>query len=193
MKIIKIANTDYCIKENTNTDTSRKIKLYKLFGFLDGVNSYYPNILINDEKELIDPYSEKVMSLNKTSFYEDEYYSINISNNNILNPVYFFIYNIDNYFHFIYDTIPYLYQYFELKKNQPNLKLLMNYSGEHKTDFYKFVIETLELLKITSDDIIIHDDKNYYHTIYVSSSLTFENNPNEKPCLQIFELYKKMI
>ena len=37
-----------------------------------GRNEYYPNVLLYDEsKTLINPYDEMVMSLGKTSFYDD--------------------------------------------------------------------------------------------------------------------------
>ena len=52
--------------------------------------------------------------------------SISINyNNKVETPVFFFIYNVENYYHFIYDTLPYLYYYFEVKKSVSNLKLLI--------------------------------------------------------------------
>ena len=60
------------------------------------------------------------MSLNKESFYDNNIYEDEIreiNNKKIINEnVFFFIYNFDNYYHFLYDTLPYLYTYFELKK-----------------------------------------------------------------------------
>ena len=61
----------------------------------------------------------------------------------------------DNYFHFVYDTLPYLISFFELKKEIPNLKLLMNYPNFQKNKFYTFVNEFLEILNIMSTDIKI--------------------------------------
>ena len=95
-----------------------------------GRNNFYPNCLFyseNDEK-IISPYDEKIMSLNKDSFYdENEIEKINkinkineiekIKYTQVIYPVFFFIYNFDNYYHFLYDTLPYLYTYLELKKN----------------------------------------------------------------------------
>ena len=65
------------------------------------------------------------MSLNKETFYDNNVYQdkINkIENSNIIEEnVFFFIYNFDNYYHFLYDTIPYLYTYLELKNENRRL------------------------------------------------------------------------
>ena len=101
-----------------------------------GRNNFYPNCLFyseNDEK-IISPYDEKIMSLNKDSFYDEneieKIKKINeiekIKYTQVIYPVFFFIYNFDNYYHFLYDTLPYLYTYLELKKKFFNLKLVIN-------------------------------------------------------------------
>ena len=102
-------------------------------GIIVGRNSYYPNVLIYDNNNLYSPYDEKVMSLNKDSFYDDNIYELEdkyIGKNDeenkhkeITEEVFFFIYNFDNYYHYLYDTIPYLYTYLELKKKKSELKL----------------------------------------------------------------------
>ena len=68
-------------------------------------------------------------------------------------PVFYFVYNCANYFHWIYDTVPYLYSYFELKKRIGELKLLVNFP-EGEDDLYSFVYETLNLLGIEKKDLI---------------------------------------
>ena len=79
-----------------------------------GRNNFYPNVLLNkiNTNEIINPYDEKVMSLNKESFYDNNKYNYNIEEISkpifIENEVFFFIYNFDNYFHYLYDTLPYL-------------------------------------------------------------------------------------
>ena len=55
----------------------------------------------------------------------------NIIVDEVNDPVFFFIYNTDNYYHFIYDTLPYLITYNHLKSDISNLKLLMNYQEFH--------------------------------------------------------------
>jgi len=52
--------------------------------------------------------------------------------NKLIGNYFYFIYNTDNYFHFLYDSLPYLISYFELKKNIPDLKLLMQYPNPPK-------------------------------------------------------------
>lgn len=174
---------------------------YSLFSnvILTGRNSYYPNVLLYFDNILISPYDEKIMSLNKDSFYDNNKYELEINErNNEINiecPLFFFIYNFDNYYHFLYDTLPYLFTYLELKKTIPELKLLVNYPNKNKKDFYKFNKEFLEKI-INLDDIIIHNEDNIYKRIYVSSSLThggYSNNPPRKEIYQIYDLIKNNI
>ena len=110
------------------------------------------------------------MSLNKDSFYDNNIYDLtlkpqsNLTHSIINIPVYFLIYNFDNYYHFLYDTLPYLYTYLELKKKYPskNIKLLVNYPNPTKTEFYKFNIELLEKV-IDINDLIVHNENNFYN------------------------------
>jgi capsular polysaccharide biosynthesis protein len=177
---------------------------------LIGRNLFYPNILLqyndtdNDDNSIINPYDEKIMSLNKDSFYDDNIYDIkNVSNaknettiinikNIIVVPVFFFIYNFDNYYHFLYDTIPYLYIYFHLKQLNPELKLLVNYPNFNKSDFYKFNLDILEKFIDIKRDLIIHNDSNVYAKCFVSSSLTHGGLSNVPPRNEIYELYERM-
>ena len=190
-------------------DTTERNIGYSLFNniILTGRNSYYPNVLlyenkkdihnINNSNNLISPYDEKIMSLNRDSFYDNNIYDINhdsILNNvfekNIIDtPVFFFIYNFDNYYHFLYDTLPYLFTYFQLKKTLPHLKILVNYPNKNMAKFYKFNEEFLEKI-INNEDLIIHSDKNIYKNMYVSSSLTHGGFSNNSPRPEIFEIYK---
>ena len=199
--IISFKNINYNIFKNAD-ETERNIS-YSIFNdiILIGRNNYYPNILLYNSniKLLISPYDEKIMSLNKDSFYDDNKYEIlDINNDNkiiIIEPVFFFIYNFDNYYHFIYDTLPYLYVYLELKKTINNLKLLVNYPNKNMNTFYKFNIEFLCKI-INLNDLIIHNINNIYNIIYVSSSLThggFSNNPPRKEIYEIYNIIKNNI
>ena len=189
-------NVNYTIiKDIDNTQRSigySKFKNVKLVGR----NLYYPNVLLFTDNTLISPYDEKIMSLNKDSFYDNNIYEILhdsiIDYNIIKDPIFYFIYNFDNYYHFLYDTLPYLYTYINLKKTFPKLKLLVNYPNKYKNEFYKFNIEFLEKI-IDFKDILIHQENNLYDTIYISSSLThggFSNNPPRMEVYEIFELLK---
>ncbi len=153
----------------------------------------FPNTLFetHDDQTIINPYDEKVMS------FGDSVSSIrtfNISSSLLSlsslpslsststhiekTPVYFFIYNFTNYFHFLYDTLPYLYGYFFIKEfYYPDLKLLI--ANPETQTIYKFISDTFELLNISKDDFIsIPSDptiqsNTVYETLFVSTSLTY--------------------
>lgn len=164
-----------------------------------GRNYFYPNVLVYpiNKDFVISPYDEKIMSLNKESFYDNNIYN-NQSNIDlkimkiIKEPVFFFIYNFDNYYHFLYDALPYLYTYIELKKNIPNLKLLVNYPNKFKKEFYRFNIEFIEKI-VNMDDMIINQDNYKYTKIYVSSSLTHGGFSNSPPRKEINVIYDKIV
>ena len=179
-------------------DKNERIIAYKKYNNIQiiGRNFYYPNILLLDEKkEIINPYDEKVMSLNKESFYDNNIYEdeiTEINNKEIINEnIFFFIYNFDNYYHFLYDTLPYLYTYFELKKKYNDLKLLVNYPNKDKNEFYRFNTDFLYKL-VDEKDIIIHQKNNIYKNIFISTSLTHGGLSNKPPRNEIFEIYKRL-
>ena len=187
-------------------DTGRNIG-YSLFTNckIIGRNTYYPNVLLHSDDiqdVYISPYDEKIMSLNKESFYDNNIYtdaSIIIDNDKqieIDTLVFFFIYNFDNYYHFLYDTLPYLYTYLYVKKNMPTLKLIINYPNKDMTTFYKFNMDILAKIIDIDNDIIIHNDKNIYKNVYISTSLThggFSNNPPRKEIYHIYDIIKNNI
>ncbi len=190
-KIIVLKKTDY---------TKRDISYY-IFNncYLTGRNYFYPNVLINSNDIIINPYDEKVMSLNKSSFYNNNLFDVqtdinfyNHKKNIISIPVFFFIYNFDNYYHFLYDTLPYLYIYIQVKKQNKNIKLLINYPNKNMSSFYKFNVEFLEKLVDIKNDIIIHEPNNYYKEIYIGTSLTHSDYSNNPPRNEIYEIYDKI-
>ena len=179
-------------------DKNERIIAYKKYNNIQiiGRNFYYPNVLLLDEKkEIINPYDEKVMSLNKESFYDNNIYEdeiTEINNKKIINEnIFFFIYNFDNYYHFLYDTLPYLYTYFELKKKHNDLKLLVNYPNKDKNEFYRFNTDFLYKL-VNEKDIIIHQKNNIYKNIFISTSLTHGGLSNKPPRNEIFEIYERL-
>jgi hypothetical protein len=187
--------------EIEKTIDERNIRLYFVKNILlTGYSSHYPDILFKEAAKnyLLLPIKEMCMSLNKKSYYEenglkfDYKESIPLNINYIIFDVYFFIYNTENYYHFIYDTLPYLYCFLKLKEKNKNIKLLMNYN-KNKNYFLPFVKESLELLNIKDNDILIHDNNNIYSNLYFSNSLTHDNLSNNPPRKEIFEIYKIMI
>ena len=109
------------------------------------------------------------------------------------NPYFFFIYNTDNYYHFVYDTLPYLISFFELKKDIPDLKILMSYPNYQKFEHYKFVTEFLNLLSIPEDNITIVNTSTLYDNIYISNSYTHDGKSNINPRSEIYDFYNNII
>jgi hypothetical protein len=188
----KYNKSDIIFEKDIN---NREIRCYNFNNILlTGKSLYYPNILLYNKNNnlLYNPIEENVMSLKKITkdieynFNELKYEKINKDIN------FFFIYNTDNYFHFIYDTLPYLITYKELKLKIPNIKLLMNYPNDNKSSFYQFVIDTLLLLDITQNDINIIEDDILYENIYISTSYTHDIDSNLPPRTEIYDLYKKL-
>ena len=145
-----------------------------------GKSLFYPNTLLYSNNKIYNPIRENIMSLKKLKS-DDTYQLDNLEiNNTIDTPVFFFIYNVDNYYHFVYDTLPYLISFKEIKKEHKDLKLLMNFSYG-KSNFYRFVKEFLDLLNISDDDIIIVDKNTEYRKVFISSSYTHEYDSNKPP------------
>jgi capsular polysaccharide biosynthesis protein len=195
----------------------REINIYKFNNCIPtGINTYYPNILLQAKSvinaELIQPIYERTMSLDnaylnaatKTSVSEcarrrklsqresrkQSSLSRPINPSQVYEePVFFFVYNTDNYFHFLYDTLPYLISFIKLKASVPNLKLLMQYPNEQKQTLYPFVTEFLEILNI---EYIILDSETMYNTVYISNSYTHDIDSNLPPRQEIYEFYQNI-
>ena len=206
MNILSFKKSNYVIiKEKDGTERDIGYSCIENC-ILVGRNTLYPNVLVYDNNKLYSPYDEKVMSLNKDSFYDDNIYELDnkykiknkyieedeeVKNKEITEEVFFFIYNFDNYYHYLYDTIPYLYTYLELKKEKPELKLLINYPNKFKKEFYKFNIEILEKF-VDRKEWLLHVDNNIYKSLYISSSLTHGGFSNNPPREEIYELYNSL-
>ena len=194
-------------------ENGREINIYKLKNCQPtGINLFYPNVLFNlttsetndtttckQSEQLILPLLERTMSLQTAgTIYEKNDMQFTFEPNNINNsvytePVFFFIYNTDNYFHFLYDSMPYLISFLHLKKTISTIKLLMQYPNEQKYNFYPFVLEFLTILNIRSEDIIIIDAKTHYETVYISTSYTHDIDSNLPPRKEIYEFYQQMV
>ena len=174
----------------------REINIYKFQNSsIAGNNLYYPNCLLLCENKLFLPLLEKTMSLKQGTIYEKQNMSFDYTQkdyNKLKGNYLYFIYNTDNYFHFLYDSLPYLISYFKLKKDIPNLKLLMQYPNPQKNNHYPFVIEMLELLGITNINIeIVHPDYQY-ENVFVSTSYTHDFDSNLPPREEIYNFYQQI-
>jgi hypothetical protein len=170
----------FIYKKIFDSDINRdEINSYKINDvFVYSKTNDYPLIHFKNlnSNEVINPINEKIMSLsslNNSDFTEYEECDLNF---NFTEPLFFFCYNFQNYYHFIYDTLPYLASYFELKKNITNLKLLVP-----NIKFKEFVIESLKLLEINPEDLIIISKKTLYSEIYFSDSYTHGDDSNLPP------------
>lgn len=171
----------------------REISLYKLNNFyVVSENLSYPNVLFFDGNQIVTPTDEKVMSLGEVEFVSKYSLTDFEIEKSVDFPVFYFIYNTDNYYHFIYDTIPYLISYFELKKNLPNLKLLVSYSHD-KNSFYKFNYEFFELCGLKNEDFVFIEKKVSYNEIYISDSYTYGKNPNAEPRDEVYEFLMSLV
>jgi hypothetical protein len=161
---------------------------------IEGHSTHYPQPLIKTDKELLLPTIERFMSLGRGTVYESEM-EWECKNTNInkveTTPVFYFVYNCANYFHWIYDTVPYLYSYFKEKEVNDKLKLLINVP-EGKDDLYVFVYETLDLLGIKKDDLIFLDKDTKYETLIIGSSLTHNRMSLKPPHSNVFSIIDSM-
>jgi hypothetical protein len=178
----------------------REINIYKFIECtFNGINLYYPNILFKSEtnnNNLYLPLLEKTMSLNMETIYEMYDMKFKWIDKNIIDeyntPLFFFIYNTENYYHFLYDTLPYLISFFELRKTIPTLKLLIQYPNSQKKELYRFVLDFFELLEL-NDDLVFVNDNTKYKEIYISTSYTHDINSNLPPRDEIYDFYKYLV
>ena len=196
---IQLFNTLEVYKNIFPTDANnREINIYKINNAIStGHNLYYPNVLFKTENNLVLPLLERTMSLKSGTIYEKDNMVFNYCEKAIKThyeePIFFFIYNTDNYFHFIYDSLPYLISYLQVKKEIPNLKLLIQYPNEQKKDIYPFVLEFLEILNINKTDIVLLDEFTEYKEIYISTSYTHDFNSNLHPREEIYNFYQDIV
>lgn len=173
---------------------SNEIFCYELNNaFSSGISDFYPNTVFKSKNDYYYPINEQIMSLKDVK--NDNL--ISFSNHNPTkienNPVFFFIYNTDNYFHFLYDSLPYLITFLKIKDQYKGIKLLMNYPNSQKREFYPFVLEFLELLGINQKDILIINKDTIYNKILISDSYTYTQNSELNPRKEIFEFFSNFV
>lgn len=174
----------------------KDIHIYKVTdAVFTGFNLFYPNALILDMvyDQMLVPHNEITMSLKTLDSKKTIEFTAHDDYNIVETPVFFFVYNTENYFHFVYDTLPYLISFIELRKSIPKLKLLMNYPNSEKTHFYKFVWELLDILDISNNDVILIDSNSLYRNVYISDSYTHDKNKDTPPHSKIYEFYNNIV
>jgi capsular polysaccharide biosynthesis protein len=174
----------------------REINLYDLKNcqFNDS-KTFYPDVLIysNFYNSNYNPINETIMSLKNQNINKTK--ETKLKNNKFKenNPVFYFIYNTENYYHFIYDTLPYLITYNKVKTQIPNLKLLINYPNQKTKHTYRFVLEFLNLIGINDTELIYVDDETIYDNIYISSSYTHGYDSNLPPREEIYDFFREIV
>lgn len=204
-KLKEIKTISSNLKESTSnskkrifkTDRNRReIWAYRINNAVVSSDSlYYPSITIYSEVDDIIylPIEEDIMSLKPLGKNLPRGISDKPSyQSTIQSPLFFFIYNSDNYFHFVYDSLPYLITYFNLKKDFKNLKLLISSPNFQHTEPYLFFYEFLELMNIQREDIIFAEKHVCYSYILISDSYTHSGKSELPPRDEIYELFSKL-
>lgn len=180
----------YYLKQKKNRVGEQRIKMItELKNATPVRNLFYPNPLLLSDGELFQPIKERVMSLSGVTSKQEHTEIVRAGTTNKKGRYFFFVYNTENYYHFVYDTLPYLISFFELRKQYPDIKLLMNYPNESKKERYRFVNEFLSLLGIPESSIELIDGATTYESIFVSDSFTYGENPFSPPDKKIYDLY----
>lgn len=190
-----LCNNNYKFELFPKTNNFDEIYIHKLNEVsIIGNSLYYPNPILYSflDSKMYNPLIESTMSLRNVKDTINCNLKKPIKSDNVYkDPLFYFIYNTDNYYHFIYDSLPYLISFKKLKETVKNIKLLMYYSKDNM--FYKFVKEFLVLLNIQDEDIVIANTEIIYNEIYISSPYTYGSDPKQSPRDDIYDLYKDIV
>jgi hypothetical protein len=174
-------------------ENGRTIYVYRLRdSVVSSINLKYPNIFFYSYnlQDFYNPLEEKIMSLLDVKQTSVDCVSYNYTKVDST-PYFFFGYNTDNYYHYVYDTLPYLISFLKLKKEIPDLKLLLG-DPVHGAAHYRFVTELLSIAGIREEDIIIIRASTLYKEIYISSSYTHGIDSNLPPRKEIYSFYHEL-
>lgn len=172
-----------------DSQVNRPISLYCFSQVtVSGWDLSYPNILLsetgNDTWYL--PVKEAFMSLGRDSNYESfsdwcPSHPITPSQRCIrTRPVFFFGYNLSNFYHFMYDTLPYLNGYLFLKSRGINPLVLVGQSANNHLP--QFVKEILSAIGINVEDDIVYASADLIiDQLYVINSYTHDGKSLDPP------------
>jgi capsular polysaccharide biosynthesis protein len=140
-------------------------------------------------------YDEQIMSM--PTIIEQQKREINPSTPELKKGTYFFfIFNFENYYHFLYDTLPYLVHYFKLKQENVKCKLLI----PENHIFLQFQIDIFNLLNITEKEYEFAKNNMSYEVLYLPSSLThgklISNSLSASiipPSIEAFNIWNKLL
>ena len=197
MIIVPLENCEKLYTLYDEDKNKREINIYNLKDVIaTGKSMFYPNILLYSkiDNKIILPINEKTMSLSMANNDDTTYeYNSKEKYTEENNPLFYFIYNTDNYYHFVYDTLPYLISFIKLRKKINNIKLLMNFPNPSMNNFYKYIIEFLEILDIKEESIILINDTTIYNNIYISTSYTHGIDSNKPPRKEVYNFFQAIV
>ena len=159
-----------------------------------GENLFYPNVRFKSANtgDMFNPNQETIMSLRDVTHVFESEFTPSATNLRVCR-YFFFVYNTDNYYHFVYDSLPYLINFLSLREKYPDIKLLMNYPNAEKKEHYRFVLEFLAILDIYESDIEIIRADTEYSSVFVSDSFTHSKELNAPPNEDIYRFYRKIV
>jgi hypothetical protein len=176
--------------------SKRSIYLYKLNDVvINGPSIFYPDIQFYSRSDcnVYNPIDEEVMSLKFATRSNQENYKFKTQTVTHYGcPVFYFIYNSDNYYHFIYDTLPYLISYLHLLQVLPETKLLVSCPNYQSVSPYPFFYEFLEMLGIKKDSLVFVTENTLYRELYLSDSYTHAGKSDFAPHSQVYRLYDRL-
>jgi len=174
-------------------NNGRSISIYEIDNCeIISENLHYPNILLYNGVKIINPLDEKIMSLKDVNLVPEYRLSLSDEKKIVNTPLFYFVYNYENYYHFVYDTLPYLISFFHLKKKLPNIKLLVNYPN-NKENFYSFNLEFFKLFELKENDFIFVEKNTKYEKVYITESFTYGDDPNIEPRNEIYDFLKSLV
>ena len=167
----------------------RDIRIFRIYDAQVAGQGYYPGVRLfsHNTGNVFNPIREQIMSMPDLSVRSVDRPTTVVKIET--RPVFFFVYNVDNYYHFLYDSLPYLISYQYLKNTLPGLKLLINFANDQQIKLNPFVTEFLELLHIYSEDLLFLDNDTIYSDVFVSSSYTHDGKSNLPPRQEVYSLY----
>ena len=156
------------------------------------MGTIYPEVMVQSGEDgtVYKVIDEKVMSLSGLDTVSAQ--AASHTTHNVKRPVFFFAYNTDNYYHFVYDSLPYILSYKRARELIRGLKLLMSWPNPSRKTMYTFVLEMLVMLGISEADIEMADPHACYERLYVSGSFTHGVDSDMPPPDAVAEIYQSI-
>lgn len=152
---------------------------------LTGNTLEYPNVLLYTGDQLVQPVHEMTMSTQTTTEIEDYNPKVPDLIYTKRGTYFFFVYNTENYFHFLYDSLPIVLDFLKLGGDA---RLLMSPQALK----YPFVYDCLQLLGVPAHAVEYASYGFRYERVIVANSYTHDGRSNDPPHPDIWNLYERM-